>query len=129
MLPRLPEFDVLVDLARNDPERLESMRRDLVQQVIDSSSNDDMRRRLAGVQFRVDAERERAGTPLAACIRISEMMCESLAELHRSMVAPETHPNVIGAAIGDDQRGSAGATVVSLAERKRRLMTDPGAED
>ena len=121
MLPRLPEFDVLVEMARNDPDRLEAMRKDLVQQVIDSSSSEDMRRRLAGVQFRVDAERSRAGTPLAACIRISEMMCQSLAELHRSMVAPETHPNVIGAATGDVERSGPGAKVVSLAERKRRL--------
>lgn len=124
MLPRLPEFDVLVEMARNDPERLESMRRDLVQQVIDSSSNDDMRRRLAGVQFRVDAERQRAGTPLAACIRISQMMCESLADLHRSMVAPETHPNVIGAARGEEPSELRQGNVVSLAERKRRLSSE-----
>jgi hypothetical protein len=35
-------------------------------------------------------ERRKAGSPLAATIRISEMMCHSLAALHRSMVAPET---------------------------------------
>ncbi len=33
-------------------------------------------------------ERQRASTALAATIRISEMMCKSLADLHRSMVAP-----------------------------------------
>jgi hypothetical protein len=32
-------------------------------------------------------ERRKATTPLAATIRISEMMCRSLAELHRSMVS------------------------------------------
>jgi hypothetical protein len=34
-------------------------------------------------------ERRRARTPLAATIRISEMMCHSLADLHRSMVTLE----------------------------------------
>ena len=46
------------------------------------------RRRLKGLQFRVDLERRRAPTPLAATIRISEMMCRSLADLHASFVTP-----------------------------------------
>ncbi len=86
MSTRLPAFDVLVDLARNDPEGLESLRRSLTTAVIDGASSDATKRRLEGLQFRVDVERERASTPLAATIRISEMMCQSLAELHRSMV-------------------------------------------
>lgn len=119
MQPSLPEFDVLVDMARNDPERLEALRQTMVQGVIDSSSNDDMRRRLAGVQFRVDAVRRRSATPLAACIRISEMMCQSLAELHRSMVAPETHPNAIGAAIGEPKPSNHRGNVIPLHMRRR----------
>jgi|TARA_B100000315_G_scaffold19586_1_gene17211 hypothetical protein len=57
--------------------------------VIETASNDIARRRLEGLQFKVEAERKKARTPLAACVRISEMMCRSLAELHKSMVAPE----------------------------------------
>jgi ribosome biogenesis SPOUT family RNA methylase Rps3 len=88
MKPRLPEFDVLVDMARNDPQGLEALRRRLTRQVIDRASNDVSRRRLEGLQFQVDAERKKARSPMAACMRISEMMCQSLAELHKSMVAP-----------------------------------------
>lgn len=90
MKPRLPAFDVLVDMARNDPQGLEKLRRSLTDAVIAAASNETTRRRLRGLQFRVDMERRRATTPLAATIRISEMMCQSLAALHRSMVAPET---------------------------------------
>jgi hypothetical protein len=86
MKPRLPEFDVLVDMARNDPQGLEALRRRLTRQVIDRASNDVSRRRLEGLQFQVDAERKKARSPMAACMRISEMMCQSLAELHKSMV-------------------------------------------
>jgi hypothetical protein len=86
-MPRLPAFDVLVDMARNDPQGLETLRRSLTDAVIAAASNDTTRRRLQGLQFRVDMERRRANTPLAATIRISEMMCESLADLHRSMVS------------------------------------------
>ncbi|MEQ8857791.1 MAG: DUF3135 domain-containing protein [Pseudomonadales bacterium] len=87
-MPRLPAFEVLVDMARNDPKGLETLRRSLTDAVIAAASNDTTRRRLQGLQFRVDMERRRATTPLAATIRISEMMCQSLAHLHRTMVAP-----------------------------------------
>jgi len=87
---RLPAFDVLVDMARNDPQGLETLRRSLTEAVISTATSDITKRRLEGLQFRVDMERERAATPLAATIRISEMMCRSLADLHRSMVAPES---------------------------------------
>ena len=87
-MPRLPAFDVLVDMARNDPQGLETLRRSLTDAVIAAASNETTRKRLRGLQFRVDMERRRASTPLAATIRISEMMCRSLADLHRSMVAP-----------------------------------------
>ena len=89
MKTRLPTFDVLVDMARNDPQGLETLRRSLTEAVISAATNDATKRRLKGLQFRVDMERARAATPLAATIRISEMMCRSLADLHKSMVAPD----------------------------------------
>lgn len=89
MTTRLPAFEVLVDMARNDPEGLETLRRSLTNAVIATASSEDSRRRLKGLQFRVDLERRRAPTPLAATIRISEMMCRSLADLHASFVTTE----------------------------------------
>ena len=88
MTTRLPAFEVLVDMARNDPEGLETLRRSLTNAVIATARSEDSRRRLLGLQFRVDLERRRATTALAATIRISEMMCRSLADLHASFVTP-----------------------------------------
>ena len=88
MKSKLPAFDVLVDMARNDPQRLESLRRTLTEDIINAAESEHHRKRLEGIQFRIDLERRRAGSPLAACIKISEMMCHSLADLHRSMVTP-----------------------------------------
>lgn len=88
MRRKLPAFDVLVDMARNDPDRLEKLRQRLTRHVIEGAQTDDKKRRLEGLQFRVDMERRKAGSPLAATIRISEMMCHSLADLHKSMVTP-----------------------------------------
>ncbi len=88
MTRKLPAFDVLVDMARNDPDRLEVLRQQLTSQIIENASSGHQRKRLEGLQFRIDLERERARSPLAATIKLSEMMCHSLAELHRSMVTP-----------------------------------------
>ena len=90
-------------MARNDPQRLERLRLELTGNVIESAPNERQRARLRGLQFRVDMERKRSNSPLAATIRISEMMCHSLADLHRSMVTPlvaeaETMENVIQSA-------------------------------
>ena len=76
MKVRLPAFDVLVDMARNDPQGLETLRRSLTNAVITTASNETARHRLRGLQFRIDMERRRASTPLAAAVRISAMMCE-----------------------------------------------------
>ncbi|MGI9327281.1 MAG: DUF3135 domain-containing protein [Pseudomonadales bacterium] len=85
---RLPAFDVMLDLARNDPDQLEVLRKQLTDAVIGQAQCEAHKRRLEGLQFRVDMERRRAATPLAATIRISEMMAQSLADLHRSLVTP-----------------------------------------
>jgi hypothetical protein len=100
MKARLPGFETLVDMARNDPEGLETLRRSLTDAVIAAASSENTKRRLQGLQFRVDMERRRAGTPLAATIRISEMMCRSLADLHRSMVTLEPDESDTGVESG-----------------------------
>ena len=89
-----------MDLARTDPQGLEELRSSLTGAVIDNASNERTRLRLKGLQFRVDMERKRAATPMAATIRISEMMCRSLADLHRSMVSPIEE--TLGEAVRDD---------------------------
>ena len=85
----LPEFEVLVDMARNNPESLEELRSALVTGVIDNARTPQQQQRLAGLQFRIDLERRRSTSPMGATIRLSEMMCRSLADLHLSIVAPD----------------------------------------
>jgi hypothetical protein len=86
---KLPAFDVLVDMARNDPQRLEKLRRKLTSSVIAGADTVQKRKRLEGLQFRVDLERRRARSPLAATIKIYEMMCQAVADLQRSKVTPQ----------------------------------------
>ncbi len=76
----LPAFDTLVNLARRDPEALERLRRQEVETVI-SRAPPHLQRRLRGLQFQIDSQIRLQGSSLGACIKISQMMHESFAQL------------------------------------------------
>lgn len=80
----LPDFEVLREMAEQDPEGLERLRIELCDQLIQSAPAK-YRRRLRGLQFRIDMERRRARTPMAACIAISAMMQESFYQLRLAL--------------------------------------------
>ncbi len=88
-LRTLPSFDVLEKLARQDPRALEDLRTRLTNDVIRRARSQRSRQRLRGLQFTIDLERKRAADPLAACVRLSQMMHESLAALNRALIDPE----------------------------------------
>lgn len=81
---QLPEFDVLLEMARTDPDGLEALRYELVEHVIQQAPSE-QQPRLRGVQFRVDLARQASSNPLSACMRISQLMHESLGRLHASL--------------------------------------------
>lgn len=76
----MPDFDELAMLAKQNPQEFEALRAKLCSELINSAP-EPQRRRLRGLQFQVDMERRKATTPMAACIRISEMMHTSFEEL------------------------------------------------
>jgi len=85
----LPDFDVLVDMARHNPKALEDLRHRLTEQVIEAQPDPTKQQRLRGLAFQIDMERKRARNPMAATIKLSEMMCWKLAELNRCFLKPE----------------------------------------
>lgn len=80
----LPSFDTLRDLAQNDPTELERLRIELCEQLIHEAPQQ-YRRRLRGLQFRIDMERRKAKSPMAACITISGMMHDSFDKLRMAL--------------------------------------------
>jgi hypothetical protein len=84
MQSTLPDFEVLATMAQNDPVGLEALRQRLCEELI-ASAPPHMQRRLRGLQFQIDAQRRLAKTPLQACIKISEMMHDSFAELRAAL--------------------------------------------
>ena len=107
----LPSFDELMRLASQEPDKLEALRKSCVDKLI-TKAPEHYQRRLRGLQFQIDMERERASNPVSSCVRISQMMHEGLANLR----------DVINKAEDEtlDQKKSAPASVIpfplSLAE-------------
>ncbi len=71
------DFDHWATLARQDPAAFERHRRVAIVRLLRSVPVS-RRRRLRGLQWRIDQVRRTSRTPLAACIRISQMMWESV---------------------------------------------------
>jgi hypothetical protein len=71
------DFDQWSSLANLDPEAFEARRHELIEEVIRNAPQH-CQPRLRCLQWRLDRMRERSGTPLAACIRMSEMMWKSV---------------------------------------------------
>ena len=80
----LPDFNTLVKMASDDPEGLEKLRREMAENLINQAPKD-TQRKLRGLQFKIDMERRRAKTPMAACIKMSEMMQSSFIELRNAL--------------------------------------------
>jgi hypothetical protein len=83
----IPCFDDLVALYKRDVEAFEQLRIRLIEQLI-LSAPERMQKRLRGLQFQVEMERRKARTPLGACIRLSQMMRESMLELEAVLCNP-----------------------------------------
>ncbi len=73
----LIDFDQWAKLAKSDPEAFEAQREKAIEDMIGLLPAH-RQQRMRCLQWKIDQVRNRAGTPLAACIRISEMMWDSL---------------------------------------------------
>ncbi|MDF1764025.1 MAG: DUF3135 domain-containing protein [Oleibacter sp.] len=87
----LPSFDVMMQMAKNNPEQLEELRLALVEDTI-TKAPVAYQRRLRGLQFQIDMERRLAGNPMGACINISKMMHDSLYTLRQALNSATGEP-------------------------------------
>lgn len=79
-----PDFDELLKLARNAPEKLEAFRLKEIEKLITNAPKE-IQQRLKGLQFQVDCQRRLQKTPMASCIAISGMMHDSLSKLNTAL--------------------------------------------
>lgn len=112
-LTPLPDFDELAEMAQQNPDQLEALRLQMIEETI-SQAEEHKQRKLRGLQFHIDMEIRRAKSPMAACIKISEMMHHSLQNLRASLTSDAEQANAtsISSKIVDTTRKeySAGAS-------------------
>jgi hypothetical protein len=80
------DFDSWAKLAKEDPAAFERRRADTLRSVIEGAPPD-YRQRLEGLQFRLNLERERSGTPLASCVRMNTLMWAGFHRLRKELMA------------------------------------------
>lgn len=71
------DFDEWVRLAKDDPDAYEDMRKKMIREVIDNTSPE-VKRRMEGLQWQIDQVRTTSANPMASCLRISQMMWDSV---------------------------------------------------
>ncbi|HEX5513085.1 MAG TPA: DUF3135 domain-containing protein [Gammaproteobacteria bacterium] len=71
------DFDAWAELAKSDPAAFERQRIDAIEEFLQQVPLE-RRQRLRCLQWRIDHTRERAANPMSACLRISQMMWDSL---------------------------------------------------
>ena len=71
------DFDGWAALARSDPQAFESKRVNAIEAVICSAPQRN-RQQLRRLQWKLDRIRETSATPMAACVRMQEMLWDSV---------------------------------------------------
>lgn len=107
------DFEFWKQLAEDDPEAFEDLRRKTVDALI-SQAPAQQRRRLQGLQWQIDQTRRLAGSPMASCLAISNMMWDSLNRLN------EHQRRLLSATPGESARPAeveAPATVLAFPAR------------
>lgn len=110
------DFDRLAELARTKPQVLERYLRLKVNQIIAGARSEE-RVRLRQLQFRIDSVRHRTKTPLAACIKISQMMHDELWCLRQALSSganPASNSSSANASASTDNRLRSRGKVVPL---------------
>ena len=74
----LVDFDTWSELAQSDPEVFEARRAEIIEQMIQRMPAH-KHHHMRCLQWKIDQVRAHAGNPLSACIKLSEMMWDSLA--------------------------------------------------
>jgi hypothetical protein len=81
---KLPDFDTMTRLFREDPEALERFLQGLNSELVSIASNEE-KPGLRGLQFMIDMAFRHAGTPTAQLLKLSGMIKEASSELNNCL--------------------------------------------
>ncbi len=72
------DFEYWRELAATDAAAFETARRQAIADLIDSAPEERQRRRMRGLQWRIDCIRDASPNAMDACLKISSMMWDSV---------------------------------------------------
>jgi len=78
------DFDTWARLAKDNPAEFERQREAALRATI-AAAPSEFRQRLEGLQFRLNLERQRAGTPLGSCVRMNSLMWAGFYRLRKEL--------------------------------------------
>ena len=81
----LPDFDTLKHWALADPKRLDALLHQQIDALV-AQVGPERQRRLRGLQFRIDCQRRLAKNNMDSCIRIANMMHESVHAMRHHLI-------------------------------------------
>jgi hypothetical protein len=73
------DFDYWMALAKSDPEAFEKQKREEIGAVINRAP-EELQHRLNGLQWSIDAKVKTAKNPMDACLKVYQMMMDSVYE-------------------------------------------------
>jgi len=106
------DFDEWMTLAKTNPTQFERRRQAMIEKLI-RSRKPESQRRLRGLQFRIDLERRRCRTPIAACVRLNELLMDQFS----SQLAPILTGDLPEVAANQEASRGGGARILPF-ERK-----------
>ncbi|MFZ4537108.1 DUF3135 domain-containing protein [Propionivibrio sp.] len=116
-LIRLPAYEVLSRLARDDPQAFESLRNELIENNI-KRAPERIQARLRGLQFRVDGIRRLSRSPLGASLKIQTLMWESFLQMNEALQGfvrpPKMPPHLAEATIETKIRQPLNARIIEF---------------
>lgn len=77
----LPSVDTLMKMAKEDPEGLEKLKREMINEVIENAPEKN-KERLKGLQFQIDMKIKSSKTPLESVSKIYSDMFDSFLDLN-----------------------------------------------
>lgn len=87
-MTELPNFDQMMQMAKEDPQQLERVRQQAINDAINNASSGNQNQ-LRSLQHRIDRTIERASNPYQSMIEVSNMMHEKLSLLDTHLNRPE----------------------------------------
>lgn len=109
----MPDFDTLKRWAATEPELLDALLHQQLEELI-AQASPERQRRLRGLQFRIDCQRRLAKNPLDSCIRIVNMMHDAFYSMRSKINELNLEP------VQDKGTERTGNNVVRLADYRAK---------